>query len=152
MLGKRSSVELLLIALGDASEEVREAALKALHANYPEVLSSFQAEARAIVEQKQSPGNVLGSPLQCFVVGMIGEMRLASLDYIQKLTDLLFWPHWQVQLNTIEAFRRLRRPIPDHAIEQLLYLRQSSQAEPVRQVADDALAELLSLETGVEEG
>jgi HEAT repeat protein len=152
MLGARSPVELFLIALGDISEQVRESAVKALNANYPEVLSSFQAEARAVLEQKQPPGYVLGAPLQSFVARMIGEMGLASLDYIQKLTELLFWPHWQVQLNVIESFRRLHRPIPDNAIKHLLYLRQNSQAQPVRQVADNALADLLSLETGIEEG
>jgi HEAT repeat protein len=63
MLGARAPVELLLTALGDTSEQVREAAVKALRANNPEVLSSFQAEARAILEQKQTPGTVLGSPM-----------------------------------------------------------------------------------------
>jgi HEAT repeat protein len=48
MLGERSPVELLLTALGDTGEKVRAAAVKALSANYPEVLSSFQAEARAV--------------------------------------------------------------------------------------------------------
>jgi HEAT repeat protein len=152
MLGERSPVELLLTALGDTGEKVRAAAVKALSANYPEVLSSFQAEARAVLEQKQSPGSILGSPLQSFIAGMIGEMGLASLDHIQKLNELLSWPHWQVQLNAMESFRKLHRPISDDAINQLLYLRQNSQARPVRQVADDALAELLSLETAIEEG
>ncbi len=151
MLGERVPVELFLTALGDTSVQVREAAIKALRANYPEVLSSFQAEARSILEQKQAPGEILGSPLQSFIAGMIGEMGLVSSAYIQKLQELLFWPHWQVQLQAIESFRTLHRPIPDTAIKQLLYLRQHSPARPVRQAADDALAELLSLETGIEE-
>lgn len=151
ILGERAPVELFLTALGDTSEQVREAAVKALHANYPEVLSPFQAEARAVLEQKQLPGAVLGSPLQSFIAGMIGDMGLASPEYIQKLNELLFWPHWQVQLQAIGSFRTLHRPIPDTAIKQLLYLRQHSSARPVRQAADDALAELLSLETGIEE-
>jgi HEAT repeat protein len=151
MLGERIPVELFLTALGDTSEEVREAAVKALRANYPEVLSSFQAEARAVLEQKQAAGEILGSPLKSFIAGMIGEMGLASSVYIQKLQELLFWPHWQVQLQAIGSFRTLHRPIPDTAIKQLLYLRQHSLARPVRQAADDALAELLTLETGIEE-
>lgn len=151
MRGERVPVDLLLVALGDISDSVREAAIKALRANYLEVLSSFQAEARAILEQKQSPGNILGAPVQSFIARMIGEMGLASFDHIQKLNDLLFWPHWQVQLNAIESFRKLHRSIPDDAIRQLLYLRQNSQALCVRQAADNALAELLSLETGLEE-
>lgn len=78
-------------------------------------------------------------------------MGLASRDYIQKLNELLFWPHWQVQLSAIDSLRKLRRPIPDDAIKQLLYLRQNSQVRSIHQAADDALAELLSLETGIEE-
>jgi HEAT repeat protein len=151
MLGDRAPVELFLTALGDISEPVREAAVKALHANYPEVLSPFQAEAKAVLEQKQSLGAVLGSLLQSFIARMIDDMGLASPEYIQRLDELLFWPHWQVQLRVIGAFRTLHRPIPDTVIKQLLYLRQHAQARPVRQAADDALAELLSLETGIEE-
>lgn len=151
MLGGRASVELLLTALGDTSGRVREAAVKALRATYPEVLSSLQAEARAVLEQQQAPGEILGSPLQSFIARMIGEIGLASLPYLEKLQELLFWPHWQVQWQAIESFRRLHRPIPDAAIQQLLYLRQHSPARPVRQAADDALAELLTLETGIEE-
>src|SRR6266567_6516166 len=151
MLGERAPVELFHTALGDTSEQVREAAVKALRANYPEVLSSLQAEARAVLEQKQAPGEILGSPLQSFIAGMIGEMGLASSVYLQKLQELLFWPHWQVQLQAIGSFRTLHRPIPDPAIQQLLYLRQHSPARPVRQAADDALAELLTLESGIEE-
>ncbi len=151
MLGEKAPVELLLTALGDTSEGVREAAVKALHTNYPEVLPSLQAEARAVLEQKRSPGEILGSPVQSFIAGMIGDMRLASLEHMQKLQELLFWPHWLVQLQAIGSFRTLHRPIPDAAIQQLLYLRQHSLARPVRQAADDALAELLSLETGIEE-
>jgi hypothetical protein len=82
---------------------------------------------------------------------MIGEIGLASSEYLQKLQELLFWPHWQVQLQAIRSFRTLHRPLPDTAIKQLLYLRQHSLARPMRQAADDALAELLSLETGIEE-
>lgn len=151
MLGERVPVELFLTALGDTSEQVREEALKALRANYPEALSSFQAEARAVLAQKQAPRKILGSPVQCFIASMIGEIGLASPPYLQKLQELLFWPHWQVQWQVIESFRTLHRPIPDAAIQQVLYLRQHSPARPVRQAADDALAELLTLETGIEE-
>jgi HEAT repeat protein len=151
MLGERVPVELLLTALGDTSEQVREEAVKALHANYPEILSALQAEAGAVLEQKQTPGKILGSPLPSFIASMIGEIGLASPPYLQKLQELLFWPHWQVQLQAIESLRTLHRPIPDIAIQQLLYLRQHSPARPVRQAADDALAELLTLETGIEE-
>ena len=151
MLGERTPIELLLTALGDSSEQVRAAAVKALHTNFPEVLLSLQTEARAVLEQNLSPGEILGSPVQSFIAGMIGNMRLAAPEHMQKLQDLLFWPHWQVQLQAIGAFRTLHRPIPDGAIQQLLYLRQQSFARPVRQAADDALAELLSLETGIEE-
>jgi HEAT repeat protein len=151
MIGARAPVELLLTALGDTSVQVRESAIKALRESYPEVLSSFQAEARAVLDQQQAPGAILGSPGQSFIAWMIGEMGLASPPYLQKLQELLFWPHWQVQFQAIRSFRTLHRPIPDAAIQQLLYLRQHSPARSVRQAADDALAELLTLETGIEE-
>lgn len=152
MIGRRAPVELLLTALGDTSELVRQAAIKALRANYPEILSSFQDEARAVLKQQRSPGEILGSPLQNFIARMIGEIGLTSPPYLQRLQEFLFCPHWQVQWQAIGSFRTLHRPIPDVAIQQLLYLRQHSPARPVRQAADDALAELLTLETGIEEG
>lgn len=53
---------------------------------------------------------------------------------------LLTWPHWSVHRN-----------IPDVAIERLHNLRLYSPCRSVRKAADDALAKILSLETGIED-
>jgi HEAT repeat protein len=151
ILGECVSVEPLLVALSDVNDNVRIAAIYSLKKSYPEALYSLRSEAKAVLERMQLPGYVLSSPLQSFVAEIIGEIGQATPDFIQKVSELLHWPHWQVQLQAIESLRKIRRNIPDDAINQLLYLRQYSQVQAVHQAADDALAELLSLETSIED-
>ncbi|HZU01032.1 MAG TPA: hypothetical protein VFA10_15290, partial [Ktedonobacteraceae bacterium] len=58
-----------------------------------------------------------------------------------------------VRLEAIQALGKLRRNIPDAAIHRLLQLRRDPDPKmrTVREAADDALAEILSLETGIED-
>ena len=53
--------------------------------------------------------------------------------------------------NASWALGNLRRNIPNAAIRRLLELRYDSTSQAIREVADDALAEILSLETGIED-
>ncbi len=66
---------------------------------------------------------------------------------------MLDHPFWQVRLKAIQAFGRLRRNIPDVAIQRLLAFRRDPdpRMRAVREAADDALAEILSLEAGIED-
>lgn len=67
------------------------------------------------------------------------------------LTELLDWHYWQVRLRTAWALGEIRRNIPDRAIRRLLELRHDPESAAVRWGADEALAKILSLETGIED-
>ncbi len=54
-------------------------------------------------------------------------------------------------MKAIEAVGKIRRNIPDAAIRHLYNLRRNDPVRAVRDAADDALAEILSLETGIED-
>jgi HEAT repeat protein len=90
---------------------------------------------------------------QMFIAETIGSLGLTLTPLLEKLTELLNWPHWQVRLKAIEALAQLRRNIPDSAIRRLLELRRDldPKMQAVREAADDALAEILSLETAIED-
>ncbi len=83
----------------------------------------------------------------------IGELGIPSTKLLEKLTELLASPSWQVRMKAIQALGQLRRNIPDAAIRRLLELRRDPDPKmrAVREAADDALAEILSLETGIED-
>jgi hypothetical protein len=56
-------------------------------------------------------------------------------------------------MKAIQALGKLRRNIPNEAIRRLLQLRRDPDPKmrAVREAADDALAEILSLEAGIED-
>jgi len=78
-------------------------------------------------------------------------LKLPLPAILDELTELLDWPHWQVRINAARALGSIRRNIPDEAIRRLLELRRHDPVRVVREAADDALAEILSLETGIED-
>src|SRR6266436_1425489 len=80
-------------------------------------------------------------------------LGLTSPGLLEKLTEPLDYPHWQVRLKAIQALGHLRRNIPDAAIRRLLAFRRDPDLKmrAVREAADDALAEILSLEAGIED-
>ena len=67
------------------------------------------------------------------------------------VVNLLDWPYWEVRMKAAEALGAIHRNIPDHAIRRLLELRHDPQALAVREAADEALAEILSRESGMED-
>jgi hypothetical protein len=70
-----------------------------------------------------------------------------------EVTELLDWPYWEVRMQAAETLGELCRNIPDAAIRRLLALRRDPDPlmKSVREAADDALAEILSLEDGIED-
>jgi HEAT repeat protein len=149
-LGGRVPFEPLVAALGDSEQQVREAALKALRQTHSEALLTVVPNAIAIV-QGGEPGKVLGSMLQAVVADGIGNTGSSSPILLVKLTQLLEEPYWEVRMKAVQALGRLRRNIPDAAIRRLLELRHDPQSRTVRLAANDALEEILSLETGIED-
>ena len=152
--GKRIPPELLLESLGDEDSDVRikRRALQTLKEVYPESLFNVTAEATGIL-QGQPTGKIFSSLAQSFIARFIGSMEHTSPVLLEKLTELLDRPFWQRTMNAAQALGELRRGIPDVAIHRLLELRRDPdpRMRAVREAADNALAEILSLETGIED-
>jgi HEAT repeat protein len=138
--------------LGDESEQVRYAATRVLAKIDLEALQTLSTEAVMILEGKPLE-SILCSPVQSLFANVIGGMRHSSPELLDALTLLLDWPFWQVRIRVAQAFGALRRSIPDSAIRRLLALRNESdpRMHAVQVIIDDVLAEILSLETGIED-
>lgn len=116
----------------------------------PELLAEIRQEAMSILEGGQ-PGRFFQSIRMSFLADTIGNMGRATPELLARLGDLLDWPYWEVRMKATQALGKLRRNIPDAMIRQLLDLRHDPRSRAVREAADEALAEILSLETGIED-
>ena len=67
------------------------------------------------------------------------------------ITDLLDWPYWEVRMKAAQTLGVVHRNIPDRAIRRLMELRHDPSSQEVREAADEALAEILSRESGMED-
>ncbi len=152
-LGKqreRVSVELVLPAIGDDDRSVQDAVISLFAApHFRDMLTEVTTEARAIL-QGEAPGRFFGSITQGFLAEVIEDMGYISPLFVEQLLPMLDWHYWQVRIKAIRALGKIRRNIPDIAIHRLLELRHDS-VPAVRGAADDALAEILSLEAGMED-
>ena len=144
--GEAVSTEYFLEALGDQAEQVRSAALEVLNTRAPDALADVTKEAIAILNGEPA-GTILGSIAKTIFCQQAGEMQLASRELLDELTKLLSWPHWQVRVSAAKALGSIRRKILKDAILGLRTLRLQDPVHTVRKAADDALAEILSLET-----
>jgi hypothetical protein len=149
-LGMQIPVKNVLDALKDEKAEVREKALPILKDVAPDTLSDLFSQAIATLQGKLI-GELFISIQQLFIAETFGDLGLRIPIRQEKLAELLTWPFWQVRLKTIEAVGKIRRYIPDVAIRLLYDLRRNDSVQAVRDAADDALAEILSLETGIED-
>jgi len=117
---------------------------------YRDVLFNIIPETISVLQgsDSKSPFGSLGQYLIAETLGNAGQI---SATIIETLESLLDWPYWQVRMKAAQALGKLRRNIPDPVIRRLLELRHDQQSQVVRESADDALAEILSLETGIED-
>jgi len=149
-LERHVPVEPLVAALGDSNQHVRKVVVRVLRETHPDILPVVSAELVALLERKR-PSAIVSSLAQCSIANTISSLENASPSLLDKLAQLLDWPYWEVQMKAAEALGKLRRNIPDIAIERLYTLRIHSQSRAVREAADNALSEILSLETGIED-
>ncbi len=149
-LGVRAPAEKLLPALGDSYEEVRLAAADTLRLTHPE---TWQVATSEVMTVLTLPGTstILDSAAQCFLADLIGGLEQASPSLLETLSRLLMWPYWEVQVRAAQALGQLRRSIPESALRRLYTLRKDSVSKTVRRSAEDALAEILSLQAGIED-
>ncbi len=107
-------------------------------------------EATAVLIDAK-PSALLGSAAQSYILDLISQMEPLSSTIQGKLLELLDWPYWEVQMMAAQILGTLQRNIPQEVIERLFALRKNAASRTVREAADDALAELLSLEIGLDD-
>ena len=122
--------------------------LKQLH---PEAFRAIVPLAEAML-RGEPPMGVFASRIQSRIADTIGAIGRSEPRLLAILTELLAWPYWQVRMKAAQACGKIRRNIPDAAIQRLLELRFDPQSRAVREAADDALVEILSLENSLEDG
>lgn len=150
VLGARVPLEKLREALGDSEKDVRMAALEVLHQAYPEILVSLIPELTSVLT-KSGSSKTIASAAESFIAEIISDLEDASPFLLKKLRQLLDWPYWEVRMKAVQALGKLRRNIPEITIRRLLELRNDPESPTVRRAADDALAEILTLERGIED-
>ena len=146
--GERVPIDHFLEAIGDEDMDVRREGIEALSKRAPDVLLRLNDEATAILN-RQSASFVLGSIAQTSFCRSVAEMKLALPSILNRLTELISWPHWQVRTNAAQALGSIHRSIPDPAIRRLLELRHQDPVRVVREAADDALAEIFRWKLGL---
>ncbi|MEO7021518.1 MAG: HEAT repeat domain-containing protein [Ktedonobacteraceae bacterium] len=159
-LGSAVPLEPLLESCGYREYESRDwcgfdrepgiAAAEALKQTHPEAFHAIVPLAEALV-QGEPPSGIFASRTQSRIADAMGTIGCAGPVALATLTELLDWPYWQVRMKATQACGKIRRNIPDAAIQRLLNLRHDPQSRAVREAADEALAEILSLETGIED-
>ena len=142
---------LLLATLGDSEEGVRLAAFDALRKGYPEMLPVIQAELTALLAVTES-GRIVNAAVESFLCDLMANMDEVPLSWREKLTSLLepSW-YWEVRVKAAQALGKLRRDIPQEAVERLRAMRNDPGSRAAQMAADDALAEILSFEPSVDE-
>src|SRR5579884_4292790 len=124
--------------------------LSLLRQAYPGKAAAVEAEAISILSGKGS-GDVLGALEQYDIAWLIRKMEQPLPALMDRLAEILEWPYAWVQLAAAETFGELRRNVPDRALRRLYHLRLASSNAQVREAADDALAEILAQEPGIED-
>ena len=150
-LGSRAPIEAIALALNDRWMDVCEAAAAALRRLQPAILADIAAEATPIVlgqESRTEPRWLVNDT----VIKVVEDSGYATPDMLDQITRLCEWPYSGTRVRAAQALGKVRRNIPDATIRWLLELRQRDPSRAVRNAADDALAEILSLETGIEDG
>jgi HEAT repeat protein len=144
------AIEHAIAALGDSDDEFALAAFQLLEELHPALVPEIVQEATSLFEGG-TPGRFFRSLSVGFLAEMMGDVDQASPELIARLGELLDWPYWEVRMKAAQALGKLRRNIPDAIIRRLFELRHDPHSRAVREAADRALEEILSLETGIED-
>ena len=139
-----------IAALGDSNSEIALTAFEILQQIHPAIIPEIVQEATTLLEGGKS-GRFFRTLSVGFLADVLGDMGRAAPDLIAHLDESLDWPYRQVRLKAVQALGKLRRNIPDATIRRLLELRHEPNSRAMREAADETLAEILSLETGIED-
>ncbi len=144
------AIEHCIAALGDSNDTLALVAFQLLQQIHPAIIPDIMQEALSLF-QGGKPGRFFRTLSASFLADIIGDIGHVRSDLIAYLGELLDWPYWGVREEAAQALGKLRRNIPDAIIRRLLALRHDVRSRAVREAADTALAEILSLETGIED-
>jgi HEAT repeat protein len=70
-------------------------------------------------------------------------MGVCSPTLLDVLTQMLYWPYWEVRMKAAQALGKLQHEIPDETIHRLFALCEDPESRAVRQVANEALKKIL---------
>jgi HEAT repeat protein len=152
-LGARAPVEPILALLGasdDNALSVISIAAEALYKTHPEVFAEVAQQAEAIL-RGEPIGSMFASRVQSRVANIVQCLGQATAAVLDMVSDLLDWPYWEVRMRAARALGAIHRNIPDRAIRRLIELRRDPEAQAVCKAADEALVEILSRESGMED-
>lgn len=149
-LGWRIPVTVMWPLLGSDNRDVCRLAFKYLQEAHPDVLKELVPTLKAIVRGEPVQG-AFAARLPYRIAETVAMMGRATPAVLEMVIDLLDYPFWEVRGRAAQALGTLRRNIPDRAIRRLLELRKDDESPDVRVAADQALADILSLEQGMEE-
>jgi HEAT repeat protein len=148
--GSRVPLPALWPLLGSNHREICRLAFQHLQETHPAVLKELVPVLKAIVRGEPVQG-AFTARMHYRIAETVAVMGRATPAVLEMVIDLLDHPFWEVRVRAAKTLGTLRRNIPDSAIRRLLELRKDPESPDVRAAADQALAEILSLEQGMED-
>lgn len=148
--GSRVPLPALWPLLGSNHTEICRLAFQHLQETHPVELKELVSVLKAIVRGEPVQG-AFATRMHYRIAETVALMGRATPAVLEMVIDLLDHPFWEVRVRAAKTLGTLRRNIPDSAIRRLLELRKDPESPDVRAAADQALAEILSLEQGIED-
>ena len=148
--GSRVSLSALWPLLGSHHSEICRLAFQRLQEAYPAATEELVPILKAIGRGEPVQG-AFAARMHYRIAETVALMGRATPVVLEMVITLLAHPFWEVRVRAAKTLGTVRRNIPDSAIRQLLELRQDPASPDVRIAADQALAEILSLEQGMED-
>jgi HEAT repeat protein len=136
--------------LGSHNGQVCRLAFEHLHKYYPAEAEKLIPTLKAILRGEPVQG-AFAAEMHYRIAETVALMGRATPAVLTMVIELLDHPFWEVRARAAKTLGTLRRNIPDSAIRRLLELRKDPESPVVRVAADEALAEILSLEQGIED-
>jgi HEAT repeat protein len=148
--GTRVRLSSLLTLLESNDYQTCERTCDVLNKLYPAELAKLAPIAKAILRGEPAQGFFV-SHMHYRIAETVAAMGRATPAVLNMVIELLDYPFWEVRVRAIETLGKLRRNIPDHVIRRLIALRNAPELPAIRAAANQALAEILSLEQGMED-
>lgn len=148
--GPRVPLGILWPLLGSHNGQVCRLAFEHLQEYYPAEAEKLVPTLKAILRGEPVQG-AFAARMHYRIAEVVALMERATPAVLEMVIELLDHPFWEVRFRAAKTLGTLRRNIPDSAIRRLLELRKDPESPVVRAAADEALAEILSLEQGIED-